>query len=228
MMPIRTEGSPFIIGVAIAATLITLLSILYPGIVLQILVVVSWILFILIINFFRDPERITTFDVNTVIAPADGKVIDIRTVAEDRFIKGDVSRISIFMSIFDVHVNRAPLEGTIVYLDYKDGDFRAAYHEEASLANEQMSIGFLKKPSNGTGPNDSRVMIKLIAGYVARRIVFFKHLKEMVKQGERISMIKFGSRVEVFLPPEWEVLIKEGSRVKAGETILARIRTGER
>ncbi|MDX1778141.1 MAG: phosphatidylserine decarboxylase family protein [Thermodesulfobacteriota bacterium] len=228
MMPIRTEGSPFIIGVAIAATLITLFSILYPGIVLQILVVVSWILFILIINFFRDPERMTPFDVNTVIAPADGKIIDIRTVTEDRFIKGDVSRISIFMSIFDVHVNRAPLEGTIVYLDYKEGDFRAAYDEKASLANEQMSIGFLKKPVNGTPPGDDRVMIKLIAGYVARRIVFFKHLKEMVKQGERISMIKFGSRVEVFLPPEWEVLIKQGERVRAGETILARIPTGEK
>jgi phosphatidylserine decarboxylase len=149
-------------------------------------------------------------------------------VTEDRFVKGDVSRISIFMSIFDVHVNRAPLEGTIVYLDYKEGDFRAAYDEEASLANEQMSIGFLKKPVNGTRPGDDKVMIKLIAGYVARRIVFFKHLEEMVKQGERISMIKFGSRVEVFLPPEWEVLIKQGERVRAGETILARIGTGER
>lgn len=228
MMPIRTEGSPFIIGVAVAATLITLLSILYPGIILQVFVVISWILFILIINFFRDPERITPFDVNAVIAPADGKIIDIRTVKEENFIKGDVSRVSIFMSIFDVHVNRAPLEGTIVYLDYKEGDFRGAYREEASLSNEQMSIGFLKKPENGTGPSDSRVMIKLIAGYVARRIVFFRHLKEMVKQGERISMIKFGSRVEVFLPSEWEVLIKEGERVKAGETMLARIRTGER
>jgi phosphatidylserine decarboxylase len=228
MMAIRTEGSPFIIGVAIVATLITLFSILYPGVFLQSLVVISWILFIVVINFFRDPERITPVDVNTVIAPADGKIIDIRTVREENFIKGEVSRVSIFMSIFDVHVNRAPLEGTIVYLDYKEGDFRAAYREEASLGNEQMSIGFLKKPENGTGPNDSRVMIKLIAGYVARRIVFYKRLKEMVKQGERISMIKFGSRVEVFLPPEWKVIIKQDERVRAGETILARIRTDKR
>jgi phosphatidylserine decarboxylase len=223
MMPIRTEGSPIIIGVAIVSTLITLLSIFYPGIVLQVLVVIGWILFILVINFFRDPERITPLDSSTVIAPADGKIIDIRTVREEHFIKGEVSRISIFMSIFDVHVNRAPLEGTIVYLDYKEGEFRGAYREEASLANEQMSIGFLKKPENGTSFRDSRVMIKLIAGYVARRIVFFKHLKEMVKQGERVSMIKFGSRVEVFLPPEWEVLIQQGARVKAGESVLARI-----
>ena len=228
MMPIRTEGSPFIIGVAVAATLITILSILYPSIVLQILVVISWILFILIINFFRDPERITPIDGKTVVAPADGKIIDIRTVREENFLKNDVLRVSIFMSVFDVHVNRAPLEGTIVYVDYKEGDFRAAYDEKASLANEQMSIGFLKKPVNGTRPGDDKVMIKLIAGYVARRIVFFKHLKEMVKQGERISMIKFGSRVEVFLPPEWEVLIKQGERVKAGETILARIPTSKR
>ena len=121
MMPIRAEGSPFIIGVAIVATLITLLSILYPGVLLQFLVVASWILFILIINFFRDPERITPVDVNKIISPADGKVIDIRTVREDNFIKGDVSRISIFMSVFDVHVNRAPLEGTIAYVDYKKG-----------------------------------------------------------------------------------------------------------
>ena len=227
-MPIRAEGSPFIIGVAIVATLITVLSILYPGMILQILVVMSWMLFILIINFFRDPERLTPIDVNTIISPADGKVIDIRTVREEHFIKGDVSRISIFMSVFDVHVNRAPLEGTIVYQNYKKGDFRAAYREEASLANEQMSIGFRKKSDNGTGPGDSRVMIKLIAGYVARRIIFFKKIEEMVQQGERISMIKFGSRVEVYLPPEWEVLIKQEDRVKAGETILARIKAVER
>ena len=117
MMPIRAEGSPFIIGVAVVATLITLLSILYPGVLLQALVVASWVLFILIINFFRDPERITPVDVNRIISPADGKVIDIRTVREDNFIKGDVSRISIFMSVFDVHVNRAPIEGTIAYVD---------------------------------------------------------------------------------------------------------------
>ena len=228
MMPIRTEGSPFIIGVAIAATLITLLSILYPGVLLQLLVVAAWILFILVINFFRDPERITPVDVNKIISPADGKIIDIRTVREDNFIKGDVSRISIFMSVFDVHVNRAPLEGTIAYVHYKEGDFRAAYSEEASLANEQMSIGFRKKPENGSSGVDSRVMIKLIAGLVARRIIFFKNLEEVVQQGERISMIKFGSRVEVYLPPEWEVLIKKGERVKAGETILGRLRTGNR
>jgi phosphatidylserine decarboxylase len=228
MMPIRTEGSSFIIGVAIVATLITLLSILYPGVFLQLLVVVGWILFILVINFFRDPERITPIDVNSIISPADGKVIDIRTVKEENFIKGDVSRISIFMSVFDVHVNRAPLEGTIVYVDYKKGDFRAAYREEASLGNEQMSIGFRKKPVNGAGPGDSMVMIKLIAGYVARRIIFFKNMEAMVQQGERISMIKFGSRVEVYLPSEWEVLIKQGERVKAGETIIGRMRTGER
>ena len=228
MMPIRTEGSSFIIGVAIAATIITLLSILYPGVLLQLLVVVGWILFLLVINFFRDPERVTPIDVNRIISPADGKIIDIRTVREENFIKQDVSRISIFMSVFDVHVNRAPLAGTIVYVDYKKGDFRAAYSEEASLANEQMSIGFRKNPVNGPGPGDSRVMIKLIAGYVARRIIFFKNVKETVQQGERISMIKFGSRVEVYLPPEWEVLIKKGERVKAGETIMARMRTGER
>ena len=228
MMPIRAEGSPFIIGVAVVATLITLLSILYPGVLLQVLVVASWVLFILIINFFRDPERVTPVDVNRIISPADGKVIDIRTVREDNFIKGDVSRISIFMSVFDVHVNRAPIEGTIAYVDYKKGDFRAAYSEEASLANEQMSIGFRKKPENGASGDDSRVMIKLIAGYVARRIIFFKNMDEMVQQGERISMIKFGSRVEVYLPPEWEVLIQKGERVKAGETIMASMGTGDR
>ena len=228
MMPIRAEGSPFIIGVAIVATLITLLSIFYPGVLLQVLVVASWVLFILIINFFRDPERVTPVDVNRIISPADGKVIDIRTVREDNFIKGDVSRISIFMSVFDVHVNRAPIEGTIAYVDYKKGDFRAAYSEEASLANEQMSIGFRKKPENGASGDDSRVMIKLIAGYVARRIIFFKNMDEMVQQGERISMIKFGSRVEVYLPPEWEVLIQKGERVKAGETIMASMGTGDR
>jgi phosphatidylserine decarboxylase len=127
------------------------------------------------------------------------------------------------MSVFNVHVNRAPIEGKIDYLHYSRGDFLAAYREEASSGNEQMSVGFSKRSKNGGGEqHEVKIMIKLIAGYLARRIVVWKGLEEHVHQGERIGMIKFGSRVEVYLPEAWEVGVKKGDRVKAGETIVGK------
>ena len=136
--------------------------------------------------------------------------------------------LDIFMSVFNVHVNRAPIEGKIDYLHYSKGGFLAAYREEASSGNEQMSVGFSKPSENGRGGDrELTVMIKLIAGYLARRIIVWKSLDEHVQQGERIGMIKFGSRVEVYLTEEWEVVVKKGDRVKAGETIVGKwVKTG--
>jgi len=223
MVPIRKEGSPYIIAVALAATLTSLISVIYPFTVLRISGLIGWVAFIFCVNFFRDPDRETPVGVSNVISPADGRVIDIRRVTEEGYFKRDVNRISIFMSVFNVHVNRAPIEGQIDYLHYSKGDFLAAYREEASSGNEQMSVGFSKRAENGGGEHrEVKIMIKLIAGYLARRIIVWKSLDEHVQQGERIGMIKFGSRVEVYVPEEWKIGVKKGDRVKAGETIVGR------
>ena len=223
MVPIRKEGSPYIIAVAITATLTSLISAMYPFAALRVSALICWVAFIFCVNFFRDPDRKTPVDVSNIISPADGKVIDIGRVTEEGYFKSEVNRISIFMSVFNVHVNRAPIEGKIDYLHYSKGDFLAAYREEASSGNEQMSVGFSKRSENGGGgQHEVKIMIKLIAGYLARRIVVWKGLDEHVHQGERIGMIQFGSRVEVYLPEAWEVGVKEGDRVKAGETIVGK------
>ena len=223
MMPIRKEGSSIIGAVAVAATLISLLSFIYPFSVLKISALICWVAFIFCINFFRDPHREAPPGVGTIISPADGRIIDIRRVSEGDYFHREVNRISIFMSVFNVHVNRAPIEGKIDYLRYSRGDFLAAYREEASSGNEQMSVGFTKPSENGGGNHQEvKVMIKLIAGYIARRIVVWKAPDEQVRQGERIGMIKFGSRVEVYLPEGSEITVKKGDRVKAGETIVGK------
>lgn len=222
IMPIAKEGSLYIFIVLLIATLLTSSSILYPSLTLKSTALIVWILFILVINFFRDPERETPVDVCNIIAPADGKIIDIRKVEEKSYLKREVTRVSIFMSIFDVHVNRAPVAGVIDYVHYNPGKYLPAYREKASLDNEQMSIGFMRNSENGEDQDDQKIMIKLIAGLIAKRIVFWKNLHDTIKQGERISMIKFGSRVEVYLPHEVELYVREGDKVKAGKTVIGK------
>ena len=223
MTPIRKEGRLYIIATLVAATLLSGTSIIYPFLMLRIFVLVSWVLFILVINFFRDPERKTPVDACNIISPADGKIIDIRKVTEDSFLHREVIRVSIFMSVFNVHVNRAPVKGVVDYVHYNKGAYLPAYREKASLDNEQMTIGFAISPKEN-GQEELKVMIRLIAGLIARRILVWKDLSDEVQQGERIGMIKFGSRVEVYLTKEVELCVKEGDKVKAGETIIGKIK----
>lgn len=222
IMPITKEGSPYMIGIAIVATLLSVVSFLYGFIILKMSVLFFWVLFILVLNFFRDPERKTPVDALTIISPADGKIIDIQKVTEENFLHRDATRVSIFMSIFDVHVNRSPVKGVIDYVHYNKGLFLPAYREKASLDNEQMTIGFTMSAKEN-GQRELKVMLKLIAGLIARRIVFWKNMHDEIQQGERIGMIKFGSRVEVYLPEDVKLSVKEGDRVKAGETIIGKI-----
>lgn len=221
MMPIRKEGGLYIIIVLIIATLLSISSIIYPSLALNIIALVSWVVFILVINFFRDPERETPVDALNIISPADGKVIDISKIKEESYLHKEVTRVSIFMSIFDVHVNRAPVKGVIDYVSYNPGKYLPAYREKASLDNERMSIGFIRSPEEEGEQIEFKVMIRLIAGYIARRIVFWKNLHDKILQGERIGMIKFGSRVEMYLPHEVELYVREGDKVKAGKTVIA-------
>ena len=157
--------------------------------------------------FFRDPERVVP-DGPVAVSPADGKVVAIRPEAPG------LTRISIFLNIFDVHVNRSPIAGAIKDVTYRRGRFLVASREEASSENEQNIVTV-----DGGG---SRVVFKQIAGLIARRIVFYKKPGDAVQAGERVGLIKFGSRVDVLLGPEWEIQVREGQRVKAGSAILAR------
>lgn len=158
--------------------------------------------------FFRDPERAIP-DGPVAVSPADGKVVAIYPEAA-------TTRISIFLNIFDVHVNRAPIAGRITAVEYKKGQFLVASREVASSENERNIVTL-----QGAG---SCVRFSQIAGLIARRIVFYKKVGDQVAKGERVGLIKFGSRVDVFLGPEWEIIAKIGEHVSCGSSILARQR----
>jgi phosphatidylserine decarboxylase len=166
-------------------------------------------------NFFRDPDRVTPTGEDLVLAPADGKVIAIRGAQEEEFLKAPATQISIFMSPLNVHVNRNPISGTVHYTRYVKGEYFAAFAEKASERNEQMIVGI----DNGRG----RVLFKQIAGFVARRIICTLKPGDEVRAGERFGMIKFGSRVDVFVPATAIVRIGVGDRTVGGETVLAQL-----
>jgi phosphatidylserine decarboxylase len=159
--------------------------------------------------FFRDPEREIPAG-PVAVSPADGKVIVVKS---DDDAPGS-TRISIFMNVFDVHVNRAPISGVVRDYQYKKGEFGVASYDRASEANEQNRVTV-----EGGG---STVVFKQIAGLIARRIVFYKKRGDTVAVGERVGLIKFGSRVDVFLGEEWRIVVSEGQRVTAGSSVLAR------
>lgn len=164
--------------------------------------------------FFRDPERITPDGPNLVISPADGKIVGILEPA-DGPLGGGSTQISIFLSIFDVHVNRTPISGRIESVHYHEGAFLPAFDDKASLRNEQNCVV--------VRDGDRRVAFKQIAGLIARRIVFRKRVDDTVVRGERVGLIKFGSRVDVFLPPGSRLRVKRGDRVQAGASVLGEL-----
>jgi len=176
------------------------------------LIIVSLALLGFTINFFRDPDRITPKGDNLVIAPADGKVIIIKQIEDKEFFKSQVWQISIFMSPLNVHVNRNPISGIVKHTRYVKGQYFAAFEDKASEKNEQMIIGVEGRYG--------KVMFKQIAGFIARRIVCPLKNDDTVNVGERFGMIKFGSRVDVFVPLAANIKVKTGDVTKAGETIL--------
>lgn len=162
--------------------------------------------------FFRDPERKVPPG-EVLVSPADGKVVLIHDLATNH------KRVSIFLNIFNVHVTRSPVGGRIAEVSYQKGKFRVASMEKASTENEQNTI---KVDTNG-----SRVVFSQIAGLIARRIVCYKKAGDLVATGERVGLIKFGSRVDVFIGPEWELAVSRGQMVSAGSSVLARRRRHE-
>ncbi len=167
--------------------------------------------------FFRDPVRsppVNTTDL--VLAPADGKVVVIQQVEEPLYIKGPALQVSIFLSPLNVHVNRAPADGVIEFDEYVPGDYLVAWHEKASELNERSQLGLMH-------PSGQKILFKQIAGAVARRIVYHIGVGHTVRAGERFGIVKFGSRMDVLMPPGVVLDVAMGDRVVAGETILARL-----
>ena len=165
--------------------------------------------------FFRDPERTIPGDPHALVSPADGRVIDVSPVHEDAFLRADATRISIFMSPLDVHVNRSPVEGRIVELRHTPGKFRAAFDDKASLDNERTAMVL---ESGGR-----RFLVVQVAGTLARRIVCRRQVGDALERGERYGMIMFGSRVDVFLPEGIVPSVEKGTRVHAGSSVLAHV-----
>ena len=167
------------------------------------------------VYFFRDPERdLPPLDPGSVICPADGKVIDISETFEDNYLKQNTRRISIFLSIFDCHVNRSPVSGKVIGTTYYPGKFRMAFERDSSDANERLVT--LIECENGV-----RVVIVQVAGFLARRIVSRAKFGDELEIGEKFGMIKFGSRVDVYLPEDVKVGVEVGQKVVAGRTVIA-------
>ena len=167
--------------------------------------------------FFRDPQRNGARGEHLAISPADGRIVSIEDIDEPDYIGGKCRRVAVFMNVFNVHVNRYPTSGTVSYRRYRPGLFFNATLDKASEQNEQMSVG-LKSP-NGA------ILVRQIAGLVARRIVTDHELGEVVQQGQRMGLIRFGSRVEIFLPLNTHVMVSVGDHVAAGETVIAEWKT---
>jgi len=211
---ITKYGYDVFFTIAAVCVVIILLALLFvePKSYRYSLIVVSLAVFGFVTNFFRDPERITPKGENLIIAPADGKVVVVKKILDNEFFHSDVWQVSIFMSPLNVHVNRNPISGVVKHTRYVQGEYFAAFEDKASEKNEQMIVGLESA--------NRKVMLKQIAGFVARRIVCQLKSGDTVIAGERFGMIKFGSRVDVLLPLSVDLKIKIGDVTIAGETIL--------
>jgi phosphatidylserine decarboxylase len=212
---IRTapEGRWFIVGAWVIALALLVTAARTGSVGCWIVAAVWTLLAVWVIAFFRDPERAWAKGERLVVSPADGEVVSLLDVDEPAFLGSRALRISIFMNVFDCHVNRYPLDGVVAYRHYVAGKFGHAGAEKASLSNEQASVGL--------DTRRGKVLLRQIAGLVARRIVTDHEVGTVVHQGERMGMIRFGSRVDLFLPPGTRTLVQVGAKTRAGVTVVA-------
>ena len=196
---ILAGGGVFLLGLALNSNLLAFLGLLGAG---------------FFAYFFRDPERQIPEDPALIVSPADGKVVFVDEVREEKFLGRPARRVAIFMNVFDVHVNRAPVAGTVAASSHRPGKFKVACRPEAAEVNEQQAT-LLEN-------DEGRVLVVQIAGLLARRIISYVKPGQKLERGERLGMICFGSRVDLYLPPEAEILVKVGDRVKAGSSVVAR------
>jgi phosphatidylserine decarboxylase len=214
-LKLAPEGYPFVIIALLLCAAAWWLAARIGGPWTSGLAVALSLLAVFVVWFFRNPDPRLPEDGRLVVAPGQGKVIDIREIEEPTFLQGTARRITIFLSIFDVHVQRSPVAGTVEHRSYKPGKYLVAWLEKASQDNEQASLGI-------TTPQ-GRVLVRQIAGLVARRIVTDPVEGDSVERGQRIGLIRFGSRVDLFVPLDWEITCSVGDRAVVGVTPLARL-----
>ena len=220
MIKVAPEGRPFILGCLLVTAIVAIISFWHgkPGnysFVSFLLLTIAAVFLLLtgfMVFFFRDPDRAVPEAKGVVVSPADGKVIVVRDVYEDTSLKADTKQISIFMSPLDVHVNRAPCDGEVQSVHYNPGKYMAAYKDESSLQNEHISM--VLKTRWG------RVLVRQVAGSIARRAVCRASIGDFLKRGQRYGIIKFSSRLDIFLPKDCTIKVKRGEKVKAGETVI--------
>ena len=208
------SGFPIILGLLFSTTIFILLSIYTKHQVFKYIYILNFIFLAFSVFFFRDPERDIPKGEDLILSPADGKIIKIGKVTDNEYIESEAFHIKIFMSVFNVHVNRISYDGIIEKIQYKKGRFNAANILEKSEDNEQ-NILFVKS-------ENFRYIIKQVAGMIARRIVCYNSEGDTVKKGERFGIIKFGSRVELIIPSSVQLLVEEGQKVKGGITPIAK------
>jgi len=206
-LPIAWEGIPFVLAGAALATLFFILHLQFLAIALALLTLFA-------AYFFRDPERNSVDRDRAILTPADGKILAIRTLETGDNRSGDKAiKISIFMSVFNAHINRIPVSGRVSRLAYHPGKFFSANLDKASLHNENNVVTL-------ETDNSRRIILVQIAGLIARRIACWVKTGDYVHTGQRFGLIRFGSRLEIYLPPDTSILVATGEKVKAGQTVL--------
>jgi len=204
---VAREGWLFIAFFALLAGILYL-TIGYAG------AVAGFVLTVFCVYFFRNPERRIAAQKGNVVAPADGRIMDVQEMVEDHYIHGNTVRVRIFLNIFNVHINRNPIEGRVEWVNRVSGIFLPAYKDEASQKNARNYVGIMSEWG--------KIMVVQITGLVARRLVCWVQPGEYLATGQRFGLIRFGSCTEIYLPQTVEILVEPGQKVKGGETVIAR------
>ncbi|KRQ87991.1 Phosphatidylserine decarboxylase proenzyme [Caloramator mitchellensis] len=207
-IPVRKESLPYLIILSLLFAIFY-----YLNFYLSLIPLLS---LLFIIYFFRDPDRKIILNDSYFLSPADGTVMEVKEIEESEFFKGKAIKVSIFLSIFNIHVNRSPIKGKVVYKNYRPGKYLPAFKSHASDINERNSIGIEN--------SKTKVLVHQITGFVARRIVCWSNVNDNLEQGERFGLIKFGSCTEIIMPLNTEIKVKKGDTVKGGLTIIGVIK----
>ncbi|MDP6396546.1 MAG: phosphatidylserine decarboxylase family protein [Candidatus Marinimicrobia bacterium] len=215
-LTLAPEGGPFVVSSLVAAVISGFIGMATHQTSFQIVALICTLFAVFCFHFFRDPLRIPPIGDNIILSPADGKVVFVGEIGHDPDLKAPVQQISIFLSLFNVHVNRIPVEGTVKSVNCRKGRFLAAFKEEASKVNEQTAVLIQTK--------DHLVKVKQIAGILARRILCYLQNGDAVSLGDRFGFIRFGSRTDVVLPLEASISVSVGQTVIGGETIIGELK----
>lgn len=213
IIKVSSEGLHLVLAVTVFGWILALLG-------FKLISFLFFCLTVLFLFFFRDPNRNVTHNENAIISPADGKIVEITDIEEPNFLNQNRRRVSIFLSLLDCHVNRFPVSGKVLATKYVSGKFGLAFQKEASGDNEKLST--LIELNSGL-----RIVLVQIAGFLARRIVSRASVGKYFNQGERFGIIKFGSRVDLFLPMDSQLEVEIGNKVKGGETVIAWLKEKE-